>query len=203
MSAQLPHRVWLDKEKYELSGSNTALPFDPKEYNLSPTAPHPKCWRGYVCQFRVKEGILLLDRLEVHDVQKGIKRRDQAINGKKPSKNSKRVFRFLSKWGAIYFNKTYRKVELPLSFSGEWLLTQGGILDKPQNYAWHPAWRYQEVHLLKFEAGKLVFHRDLGDLMAEIRNGVERLASQGKDFSQVHEWVKEQFDGEQFEKLTL
>ncbi|MEM6297971.1 MAG: hypothetical protein AAF740_04690 [Bacteroidota bacterium] len=203
MSAQLPHLVWLGKEKYELSGSSDVLPFDPKEYNLKPAAPHPKCWRGYVCQFRVEEETLFLDRLEVNDASKSIKRREQLVNEKKPSKNSKRVFRFMSKWGAVYFNKTYRKVKLPLSFSGQWLLTRGGVWDQHAHYAMHPAWRYKEIHLLKFEAGRLVFHQDLGDLMARIRNEVERLEHQGKDFSEIHKWVREQFDDEKFEQLML
>src|SRR3712207_3528054 len=54
-----------DGHRFLLAGIAGQPPFSPDDHGLSPVALSTACRRGFVCQYRVADGSLLLDRLDI------------------------------------------------------------------------------------------------------------------------------------------
>ena len=66
MTAQIKDKLILEDGKYHIIASSSQIPFDPKDYGLFPMSCCTACYRGYWCEYVVKEENLYLDKLYIH-----------------------------------------------------------------------------------------------------------------------------------------
>jgi hypothetical protein len=169
VTAQISDRILYRDRDFALAGVQGTGLFVPQEHGLTPQGTSTACWRGFVCTYRVANGVLTLEALhmgmpteEVQAVQEG---RGPPLFGQLP--------RYVEESydGPV----VYSGLRGPVPFSGGLLLAHGFIRELYVHMGFHPAWKYQEVHELIFESGRLVEERDCSEAMARVR---ERLAEQ-------------------------
>jgi hypothetical protein len=164
MTAQIPDRLVLDERTYAVAGAEGEGLFDPAAFGLSPAGTCTACWRGYVCQYGIADERLILDRLEVSlkRLEGGdfLSRRGPAINGVEP---------VAPEGEHAFFNNVYERLGLPLDFTGELLIADDFIQELYVHMGFHPAWKYETVLELSFDAGRLLAVRDVSAAMARIR----------------------------------
>ena len=90
----------------------------------------------------------------------------------------------------------FEDVNLPLNYSGGLIIAKGFIRSLSVHMGFHPAWKYEEVYELVFDAGELKTESDLSSRMAAIREkaGVDA-AESGKNLSgkEIDLWMKDCF----------
>lgn len=63
MTAQIPDTYTYDGKEYNIVAMSSHIGFNPKDYGLEPQASSTACWRGYWCEYAIKNGRLVLERL--------------------------------------------------------------------------------------------------------------------------------------------
>jgi len=163
MTAQFHDQLLLDEQVFSIVGVNGGELFDPSAFGLHPVPSLSACWRGYVCQYKVREGRLVLYQLEVNlgplgEPASGLI--GPAINGIQP----------VAPQGLPpFFDHRYASLNLAMPFSGG-LLAGDGLLSKLYvHMGFHPAWKYETVFELIVFAGKVTEVRDVSERLAAIR----------------------------------
>ena len=67
MTAQISNLFKINEKEYDLIGSSRDIDFDPREYGLTPVAPHTACWRGYYYVANIKDNKLVVENLHVNN----------------------------------------------------------------------------------------------------------------------------------------
>lgn len=67
MTAQIPDTYTYDGKKYDIVAMNNPIGFDPKDYGLEPHSSSTACWRGYWCEYAIKNGRLVLEKLLLYN----------------------------------------------------------------------------------------------------------------------------------------
>ena len=65
MVAQIPDKLLLNDQELFIVAVNGAGLFNPANYGLEPGPAYTACWRGYLCQYALCEGRLVLDDLQL------------------------------------------------------------------------------------------------------------------------------------------
>lgn len=158
MTIQMPDFIYYRRRKHELLSVSNAELFEP-EHVFAPgqfrefEAPSTDNWKGYVATYAVKDNQLLLRNLDCRmRVNPGSSK--PTIGGHVPVTNF-----VVGDVGDF----TYKKLEFPMTYSGDLQIGGGQILEPPifpqlGAYNW---WSYELVHELHFEDGNLVEARDL------------------------------------------
>jgi hypothetical protein len=170
--------------------------FEPSLLNLNPAGTCSACWRGYQAVFAVLESRLVLDTLHVNLINRvegkpGYARVEgPVINGIVPDPPTK---------GLDFFNNHYVGLKYHLEYSGGLLLADGFIESLYVHMGFHPAWKYETVIEMVFDAGLLKHAFDRSERMAEIRQMIKE--SQRKESStdmpsqaEIKRFVKAAFD---------
>ena len=155
MTAQANDSFRYRDTEYTLAGISEGELFDISVFGLELDEFCSACWRGYVALFAVTQNRLVLDALHVRLKIPG---EGPVINGVKP---------FLE-----YGNPHYEGLGYRLEYSGGVLLANGFIESLYVHMGFHPAWKYETVIELIFDAGILKEEIDRSDRMAEIREMV-------------------------------
>ena len=66
MTAQLPDTVRYEGQDYDLTGINGDGLFEPLDHGMRPFGQHSECERGYVANYAVKGGRLLLEEVDIN-----------------------------------------------------------------------------------------------------------------------------------------
>jgi len=139
MTVQEPDRVLYKRRKYELVAADGEGLFDPEQLHSELRPPHTACWSGYIATYVVKYGDLLLRDLECWIDPDSP---PPSIGGHLPVA--------ANEWGEL----AYRKLELPMLYTGRLALGGGEILG---SFDYVPDLSiYELVHELRFENGRLV-----------------------------------------------
>jgi len=167
MTAQINDTFRYRKHEYAVAGISEGELFDPSLLDLKPAATCTACWRGYQAVFALSGPRLVLAALHVNLFKPGERwEREEGplINGVKPGDR-----RGEHDW----FNNHYEGLNYHLEYTGGLLLADGFIPELYVHMGFHPAWKYEQVVELVFDAGTLKQEFDRSAQMAEIR---QRLA---------------------------
>lgn len=171
MTAQINDTFRYREREYALAGISEGVLFDPSLLGLEPVATCTACWRGYQAVFALSGSRLVLDALHVNLVRPGMDVKSEEgpmIHGVKP-----RSPRARDDW----FNSHYEGLDYALDYTGGLLLADGFIQRLYVHMGFHPAWKYERVVELIFDAGILVQEHDRSAQMAEVRRGYLELRS--------------------------
>ena len=189
MTAQAMDRVrWRDRTWALVGIDGTGL-FDPGAFGIVPRMLHTAAWRGYICTYGVEDDRLRLEGLEIGFDQETERRAaagdPPVIGGATPIRQGT---------GYVWH---YDGANLPIAFRGGLRLGDGFIRELYVHMGFAPAWKFEEVHELRFEAGCLVTATDQS---AEIRRQRE-LAAKGplapprdSGVDRIRDWIRSTFD---------
>lgn len=196
MTAQINDIFLFGKQEYSVAGISKGELFDIAVLDLKPSMCSTACYRGYQAVFAIAQSRLVLDTLHVHLLRPGeAKDRYESdigpvINGVAPS---------LPRKGIDFFNNHYDNLNYHLEYSGGVLLADGFIRSLYVHMGFHPAWKYETVIELVFDAGILKETFDRSERMAEIREIAGR--SRGNETSnempsedEIRQFVERAFD---------
>lgn len=138
------------------------------------------CWRGYICSYAIDESQLLLQGLVFRNESDIY----PELNGVKPSRKN------LMRAGE------YEGLNEPCLYTGGLLIASGFIRDLYVHMGFHPAWKFEVVHELLFDGGKLTSERDCSKLMSDFRQemaGAKLKPDQTEDRKRIEEWIEQAF----------
>jgi hypothetical protein len=93
MTAQIHDTILIDEKNFSIVGVNGGGLFTPQSIGIMPVPVMSACWRGYVCQYKLDGGQLILNELQlslgtyqgVGKERKFIQQAGPAINGLNPN----------------------------------------------------------------------------------------------------------------------
>jgi len=163
MTAQINDTFRYRNREYAVAGISEGELFDPSLLGLNPAGTCTACWRGYQAVFALSGSRLVLDALHVNLVKlgEGYEREEgPLINGVKPGEIGGEY---------DFLNNHYEGLDYHLEYTGGLLLADGFIWELYVHMGYHPAWKYERVVELIFDAGILKNEFDRSEQMAEIR----------------------------------
>jgi hypothetical protein len=191
MTAQIHDSFIFKDQEYSIVGVNGQGLFDPVQYGLNPLGLCSACWRGYLCQYSLKENLLHLNWLRINIGSSNSNNSDvkewPVINGVHPTKPPEDY---------PIFDSIYQNLNLPIKFSGGILLGNGFISELYVHMGFHPAWKFQTVHELIFKKGTVQEIREVSQRVAEIRKKMLTNSPAWEvnaDSHQLEEWIRSTF----------
>lgn len=180
MTAQISNIFKIDGREYDLIGTSNEITFSPRDYGLTPVAPHTACWRGYYYEANIKDDRLVVEHLYVNNSDENY----PEINGVKPVDE---------KAESSFF--AYYNVNLPIIYTGKILAGYGFLRRYYQHMGFQNPHAYQELMMLTFDMGELVNKEDLSDKAAAYRKEIEKdPAGFRKDLkSDLEEYIEKSF----------
>ena len=67
MTAQIPDTYRYKSKVYDIVAMTNPMGFDPRDYGLEPHSSCTACWRGYWCEYAIKYGKLIMERLLLYN----------------------------------------------------------------------------------------------------------------------------------------
>ena len=189
MSAQAMDLVRWQDRTWSLVGIDGEGLFEPTAMGIQPQMLHTAAWRGYICTYAVEDDELRLQRLEVgFDPQT----QERALAGEPPLIGDARP----TQQGTGYV-WLYDDADLPVPFTGGLRLGHGFIRELYVHMGYAPAWKYEEVFELRFEAGRLVGAEDESDAMRLAREQAaegDLAPSRTSGVERITDWIRSTFD---------
>ncbi|MCG8016209.1 MAG: hypothetical protein JAY97_08340 [Candidatus Thiodiazotropha sp. 'RUGA'] len=168
MTAQASDIFIYKDDHFNLVAYSNGEPFDPTSYGYSPVMASTACWRGYLCEYKIENGELLLDKLYINHQESDLpvlqKKQPPNLNGSVASVTKNKSF--IGRW-------LFEDINMPLAYTGGLVVAQGFIRSLYVHMGFHPAWKYEEVHELVFESGHLISESDLSSRMVDVRKKAE------------------------------
>ncbi len=163
MTAQIQDSLDYLGEDDDLAAFSDGEPFSPIAAGYAPVATNTACWRGYVCRYEIQTGVLCLRELWVNHEPPGFpasqRQQPPDLNGVKATRSGNSLA------GDWHFGD----VGMQLAYTGGLIIGRGFIEHLYVHMGFHPAWKYDRVHELLFEQGRLIQARDLSAAMAQVR----------------------------------
>jgi hypothetical protein len=196
MTAQINDTFRYRDSEYSVAGISEGELFDFSVLDLKPSMASTACWRGYQAVFAVVQSRLVLDTLHVNLLRPsegknwGEREVGPVINGVTPSPPRKKF---------DFFNNHYEGLNYHLEYTGGVLIADGFIRSLYVHMGFHPAWKYQTVIELVFDAGILKEEFDRSERMAEIREMVsggrkKEASSEMPSHEEIKQFVERAFD---------
>ena len=179
---------WRDRT-WALVGIDGEGLFDPTALGIEPQMLHTAAWRGYICTYEVADDELRLARLEIGFDQAT---QERSVAGDPPVIGDARPTRQGTGHAWLYDG-----ADLPVPFTGGLRLGHGFIPELYVHMGFAPAWKFEEVHELRFEAGCLV---GATDESAEMRRQREQAVEgelappRSSGVERITDWIRSTFD---------
>lgn len=188
MTAQVHDSLQYLGEEHALVAFSDGEPFSPANAGYRPMMTCTACWRGYVCRYGVKDGLLQLLELQVNHHTGGAPvtcQQPPDLNGVAASLAEESFF---GVW-------LFRDIGLPLTYTGGLVIGRGFIRSLYVHMGFHPAWNYQQVYELGFEQGRLIEARDASPEMARLRARSQHGLNPDTEATpdQIEEWTADCF----------
>ena len=192
MTAQFTDTILIAEKRFSIVGVNGNGLFTPESIGVVPVPTISACWRGYVCHYKIADDKLILDELQLSlgsdegtgRERKFIPKMGPEINGVKPGTSG-------------LFNNTYKELDLEIRFTGGLLAGNGFLQELYVHMGFHPAWKYQTVFELVFEAGNVREIRDASRELEQIRNKMSAAPLQPdilkSSREEVEAWIEKTF----------
>jgi hypothetical protein len=181
MTAQISDSFLYRGQEYAIAGISEGELFEPKLFGMTPTHTSTACWRGYQARYALDGPHLVLDRLYVNLMKPDTQYEREPgppLNGVTPvdghaelealgDDDERMQFHFRNT--RTWFNNNYVGLRHRLDYTGGILLASGFISELYVHMGFHPAWKFEKVVELIFEAGELRQEHDRSRAMAELR----------------------------------
>jgi hypothetical protein len=205
MTAQISDTVCYQGRDFSIAGVNGDGLFDPAGIGLKVVMLSTACYRGFYCTYSVVDEHLRLTRLTVgfdkQDWQTAERGEGPVWFGRLPRREQRDCHTYNPKtkrtepskyWSDFY----YEGLCEPVQFTGGILIGADFIQEMYVHMGFHPAYKYQEVHELVFDAGKLVKASDLSHAMAEFRKDIADRPLRPTDpdnKQEIMQWIERTF----------
>ena len=173
MTAQIHDKILIDGKKFSIVGITGGELFTPHALGILTIPTITSCWRGYVCEYKISQGRLVLDELQLSFGSYEGAGKEQLgaqtsppINGVHPKPSDKKKYPSL---GSLYEN-----LNLEIRLTGSILAGDGFIQKLYVHMGFQPAWKYENVLELLFEDGKFQTMRDVSKEMEKIRDAMSK-----------------------------
>lgn len=172
MTAQISDKFRYNKEEYKLAARTAPINFDPKDYGVIPSMSSTACWRGYWCEYVIKQNKLILEKLLLH-TKDGVY---PPFNGIDPlPQEYKEVegltpnFKKVKELVPINMGHRTYILNMELDYTGNLVL--GKDLDERSyiHMGFQHPWAYHTLKEFKFENGQLLEIIDHSELANDIR----------------------------------
>ena len=191
MTAQMHDQFILEGKTYSIVGIKGDELFDPKRLGLTPVGTCTACWRGYVCEYGIRDERLVLETLQMslYTIQdkKYVPEPGPEINGVWPTEPEGEY---------TVFNTLYQDLGLEIAFTGGMLLGEGFIRELYVHMGFHPAWKYETVFEIVFTGGKVDEIRDVSEQIDELRSRMGRKPLQPghkANEQEIRSWIESTF----------
>ncbi|MEV5574221.1 hypothetical protein AB0L06_29665 [Spirillospora sp. NPDC052269] len=172
MTGQIPDAVIYHDRLYALTGQEGDGLFDPSALGLRPLAMSTACWRGYVCEYTVVDGGLVLTELEML-----VEGEPPTLFGVTPAEDASR-------------GRRYEGLREPVRFTGRLLLGREFLNELYVHMGFQSPWKYEDVQELVFENGHLTEAHDRSEAAAQRRRAEADARRRGAEQSAAHPVVR-------------
>ncbi|MES2583199.1 MAG: hypothetical protein V4627_10825 [Pseudomonadota bacterium] len=190
MTTQATDSATFRGKKYLVCGVDGPELVVPTEFGLKPEMPSTACYRGWMAEYSIDKSLTLSDLYVFHDAGLPVKNRTPngpKINGVEPQEPN----------SYLGFNCLYKNLNVPLTFTGGMLLSNGFIRELGANMGFHPFWKFEELHELTFEHGSLISAADKSVVAKTVREQYLVKGFLGRpdvsDEKAVREWIERSF----------
>ena len=151
MTAQISDKIMYKNDEYSIVALENKLPFNPEDHGFNPVMIHTACYRGYYCQYALKDKQFVLDNLTINQedelpVWRGVEPEEKSRDG----------------W-------VYENINLPIAYSGGIVMGREFIDEFYVHMGFQRAHCYERVLELELAEGNLVDLTDHSEKMKEIR----------------------------------
>lgn len=183
MTAQFADLVDFRGEKGDLTAVEGSPLFSPQDHGLTPGPWHTGCWRGYMCEYAVDDGCLVLRRLAIA-VKDGPPPPLAAAPAVHPVQDDEGP-------GGAW---AYRGLNLPVPFTGRLLIGVDFVRNSPRlNMGFLPAWYFETVWELVFDGGRLTTSHDRSTELANVRERMLAAGNQSREGDALDKWLDDTF----------
>lgn len=166
------------RNKYNLVALSEPIGFEPKEYGLEPHASCTACWRGYWCEYDIRDDGLYLDKLFLHNeedkypVFNGITavapgfEELECIDGSSNKRGKRKFTKNMGHW-------TYDNVNLLIPYTGKILLGDKFLQEYYIHMGYQQAFAYETLVEFVFDNGKLVETIDHSNTVKKMRESMD------------------------------
>lgn len=188
MTAQINDTVFHRKIDYSLAGISGEGLFDPEQHDFKLSRTFcSACWRGYVADYSILDGQLLLTGLRIvpgakYKSEAWLEESQREFLGMKPQKKT-----------SLFW--VYGPLQVPVPFTGGLLLADGFISELYVHMGFHPAWKYERVREVVLDKGVVVEDEDHSAEMIELRSKItaKDLPPHSLDKKEIGDWVERCF----------
>jgi hypothetical protein len=149
MTGQMHDNIKYKGQDYNLINSSEEIDFDPEAYGVKAEAPHTALWRGYQCEYIIKDDSLCIKDLYVYNHDNEY----PPINGVSSTENSGWYY-------DVNIVLDYRgKIVCGSGFSGEFYIHMGFQLP----------WAYDRMIEITFDKGLKIKEQNYSELARKLR----------------------------------
>lgn len=187
MTAQIHDSCFFKDEEYSIAGVKGEGMFHPAQFGFFPEFMHTACWRGYVAKYAVKDKQLFLKDLEMRVlIKRTLQNRPHElfkIAGVEPAS-----YEIFTKNPPFDFDipldevndedstdLSYENINYPVAYTGGLLIGGNFLWDYYVHMGFQDAYKYETVHELLFEGGRLTATFDHSEKMKTIREKLKNL----------------------------
>lgn len=186
MTAQVGDKIRNLDSRFNVWALSIPIDFSPEVFGITPGVLTTACWRGFWCEYQIKEGSFYLKTLYVNSKDGNY----PLINNVSPLIEPYPGAKMLNYMG----HHIYKDINFPIEYTGKIIAVDGFIME----YIGAERMRsFERVIEWTFESGQLKSTLDLSDIVAEFRAELQCEITKGNVnslFSQV--------DPQQFKSLS-
>jgi hypothetical protein len=175
MTTQIPDTVVYENRDFSIADVNGSGLFTPDEVGLSVQMMSTACYRGYYCQYTVRDNLLYLTKLTVclSDRDASIAERGEGpfVFGQKPKREPYEYEDIDGNKGTDWGDWFYDNFEHRVPYNGG-LLLGGDWIDTYRILRFSPDLAYRNVYKLTFQSGVLLESNNISTEVAEKRLAV-------------------------------
>lgn len=188
MTAQIDDNFDYNRKQYSISAIEyPAKFFVIQELGIDPEMASTACYRGYIATFKLRDNRLVLSALNTNNSNG--KAQPVTLNNVHPAVvTPEGLVSNYRQWREWH----YKKINLPLSYTGAILITDDFISDMYIHMGHQSPLSYREVIELSFRSGELVRTEDLSMLAQSIRDG--EVGKSKEDRVGFPDWIEKSFD---------
>lgn len=180
MTAQIPDKYRYENKEYAIVAMTKPMEFDPKNYGLEPHSSSTACWRGYWCEYAIKNGRLVLERLLLFNADNNY----PDFNGVAVSPQEYKEIEYFNfcdeeekhQTKTIPANDGHRTYEanMEMKYTGKILLGDEFLNDYYIHMGFQEPWAYKDLKEFEFDNGELIAITDHSEYAEKMREQILR-----------------------------
>ena len=178
MTAQIPDTYRYENKVYDIVAMTNPLGFDPKNYGLEPHSSSTACWRGYWCEYAIKNGKLIMERLLLFNADGNY----PDFNGVPVSPQGYEEIEYIEMFDeeeklqretvpANFGHRTY-EVNMEMNYTGKIVLGDEFLNEFYIHMGFQRPWAYKDLKEFEFKDGELVSVTDHSEFAEKLREQI-------------------------------